>query len=71
MQDTTKTNDHPALRNNLMPGSGSGSEYSAFDVMVRASETMFPVGGFESDAFHCLNSEIGRASCRERVCHRV
>lgn len=56
MQDTTKTNDHPALRNNLMPGSGSGSEYSAFDVMVRASETMFPVGGFESDAFHCLNS---------------
>lgn len=56
MKDKNKKHDHPALRNNLMPGSGSGADYSAFDVLVRASEKMFPVGGFESAAFHCLNS---------------
>ena len=47
---------HPTLRNNLMPGSGSGAESSLFQSLVRANEVMFPVGGFEREAFACVNS---------------
>ena len=50
--------EHRAMRNNLLPWGGGSGESPIDRVIPKSSEMFYPVGGFDEEAYHCVNSSM-------------